>query len=79
MGFLAKTKIKADTKLSVVRFSIESLKRHLAAIFDGDRRRGRPVNRIRNFENISFSKVIITPLTRPRPDFRECVTSMSFQ
>ena len=27
----------------------------------------------------SFSKIIITPLPRPRPDFRKCVTSMIFQ
>jgi hypothetical protein len=27
----------------------------------------------------SFSKIFITPLARPRPDFREYVTSMIFQ
>ena len=27
----------------------------------------------------SFIKIIITPLPRPRPDFRECVTSRIFQ
>ena len=33
----------------------------------------------RVFDVSSFSKIIITPLLGPRPDVRECVTSMIFQ
>ena len=38
------------------------------------------LNRIRNFgeEKKSFSKIIVTPLPRPQPDLRKCVTSMNF-
>ena len=36
------------------RFLIGSLQRHLAAIFAGDRRLGRPVDKIRNFEKKNF-------------------------
>jgi hypothetical protein len=56
-----------------------SLKRHLAAISGGDQRQGTSVDKIRNFEEKSFSKIIITPLPRPRLDLREFVTSMNFQ
>ena len=37
------------------------------------------MDKIRNFEEKSFSKIIITPLPQPLPDLRECVTSMIFQ
>ena len=37
------------------------------------------MDKIRNFEEFFFSKIIIRPLPRPLPDLRECVTSMIFQ
>ena len=37
-----------------------------------DRGRVRPVDKIRNLGKKSFSKIIITPLLRTRPDFCEC-------
>ena len=48
-GFLINTKIKADTKLTVVigvRFVIESVQRHPGVISAGDRRRIRPMDKI---------------------------------
>ena len=65
--------------LCAVRLLLGSLKRHLAAISGDNQCRGTPVDKIRNFEEKSFSKIIITPLPRPRPDLCECVTSMNFQ
>ena len=50
---MAKQKIKADTKLTVVmcvKFLIRSLKQHLAAIFSGNGRRGSHVDKFRSFE-----------------------------
>ena len=50
------------------------------AISGAGRRRGTPVDKIRNFEEEkSFSKIFITLLPRPQPDLRQCVTSMNFQ
>ena len=37
-----------------------------------------PVDKIRNSEEKCFSKIIITPLLRLPPDFREYVASMIF-
>ena len=37
------------------------------------------MDKMRNFEEKRFCKIIITPLLRPRPDLSECVTSMIFQ
>ena len=37
------------------------------------------MDKIRNCEEKSFSKIIITPLLRPRPEPRKCVTLMIFQ
>ena len=51
----------------------------VAAIFGGDRRRGRPVGKIRNFEKKSVRKKINTPVPRPRPDFRGGGTPRNFQ
>ena len=83
MGFLGKTKMKAYTKLTVLMCCQIVARKSVApsrAIFVGDWCRGTPVDKIRNFEKKkSFSKIIITPLLRPRPEFRECVTSMNFR
>ena len=38
-------------------------------IFSGDRRNGRPVDKIRNVEGKNANKKIYTLLLRPRPDF----------
>ena len=51
-GFPAPQKNLADTKLTYVMWCqilIGSLQRHLAAIIAGNRRRGRPVDKIRFF------------------------------
>ena len=52
-GFSGQNQNEKCTKLTVVlcfRLLIGSLKRHLAAIYGGDRRHGRPVGNIRNFD-----------------------------
>ena len=80
LGFLAKG--KADTKLTVVICCQIFHRKSVAPSngdFGGDRHRVRPVDKIRNFETKSLSKIIVTPLPRPRLDFCECVTSMNFQ
>ena len=42
-----------------------------SGIFGGDRRRGRPMDKIRNFKRKkTFSKKVSRPLPRLRPDFR---------
>ena len=48
VGFLINTKMKADTKMTVI---IRCLQRHLAVISAGVCRRGRPVDKIKNFED----------------------------
>ena len=53
-----------------VRFFIGSLDCHLAAISAGDRRLGRPVDKMRIIEEKKlFSKFLVKPLPRPRPEF----------
>ena len=82
MGFLAKTKMKTYTKPTfVMRCQIVARKSVApsSGYFGGDRRRGTPVDNIRNFEEKSFNKIFITPIPQLRPEFRECVTSMNFQ
>ena len=37
------------------------------------------MDKIRNFEEIFFREIIISPLPRPQQDLCECVTSMNFQ
>ena len=64
VGFLGKSKIKAYTKLTVVMCCQIVDKKsvgHLAAISGGNRRRGTLADKIRNFDEKSFSKQIITP------------------
>ena len=46
-------------------FLIGSLQRHLAAISAGDRRRGRPVDKIRKFEKATLCKLLVRQLRRP--------------
>ena len=78
MGFLEKTKIKAYTKLTVVMCCQIFYRKSVApssAIFGGDQRSNRPVDKIRNLERKkTCSKKINTPLPRPRP-----VQFISFQ
>ena len=57
LGFLVKTKMKAYTKLTVVMCCQIVDRKSVApssAIFGGDRRRGTPVDKIRNFEEKKF-------------------------
>ena len=60
MGFLAKTKMKAYTKLTVIMCcqiiarKSEAQLAQLAAISGGERRRGTPVDKIRNFGEKKF-------------------------
>ena len=58
--FLIDTKMKADKKTDCRNvgsdFWIGSLQRHIAAISAGNPCRGGPVDKIRNFEEKSFSK-----------------------
>ena len=70
--------MKAYTKLTVV-MRCQIVARKSVAQSSGDRRRGTPVDKIMKFEEKSFSKILITPIPRTRPEVRECVTSMSFQ
>ena len=63
LGFLGKTKMKAYTKLTVVMCS-QIIDRKSVAIYSGERRSGRLVDNIRNFDkkklvvkNISISSV----------------------
>ena len=82
-GFLVKTKMKAYTKLTVV-MCCQIVARKSVAPSSGDFRR-RPAPRYACGPNQefwrkkSFSKIIITPLLRPRPELRKCVTSMIFK
>ena len=50
MGFLNKQKMEADTKRTLVL----GARNHLAATFTADRRRGRLVDKIRNFEEEKY-------------------------
>ena len=62
---LVKIKMKAGTKLTVViccQILARKSVRHLATIFGGDRCRGRPVGKIRNFEEKNLVKELIHPL-----------------
>ena len=79
LGFLVKTKTKAYTKLTVVMFCQIVARKSAAPSSSDFRRRHAPVDEIRNFEDFFFSKIIITPLLRLRPDLCKCVTSMPFQ
>ena len=49
MGFLGKSKMKAYTKLTVV-MCCQIVDRKSVAPSSGDRRRGTPVEKVRNFE-----------------------------
>ena len=52
-----KTKVKADTKLTVVMCCQIFDRKSVSAIFGNDWRRGRPVDKIRNFEEKKLLKI----------------------
>ena len=80
LGFLVKTKMKAYRKLMCCQI----VARKSVAPSSGYFQR-RPAPRYacgqdqEFWKKTSFSKIVITPLLRQRPDLRECVTSMIFQ
>ena len=69
LGFLAKTEMKADTKLTFVMCRQMFDRKSVVAIFCVVRRHGRPVEKIRNFEIFFFNKNTNIMLPRPRLDF----------
>ena len=78
-----KTNIKAYTKLSVVMCCQIVARKSVAPSSGYFQRQPAPhyaCGQDQEFRRKkSFSKIIITPLPRPRPDFRQFVTSMNFQ
>ena len=83
-GFLVKTKMKAYTKQTVA-MCCQVVARKSVAQSSGDIRQppapryacGQDQKFLR--KKVLLIKIIITPLSRPRLDLRECVTSMIFQ
>ena len=81
-GLTGQIKMKAYIKLTVVLCCKIVARKSVAPSSSDLWRRPAPrlpVDKIRNFEEKSFSTIIITPLPRRRPDFGEYVTSMNFQ
>ena len=68
LGFLVKTKMKAYTKLTIAMCCQIFTRRSLAAISACDRRRGRPLDKIRNLKEKTFSRMLLDPFRLPRPD-----------
>ena len=73
--------MKVDTKLSVVMWCQIFDRKSIAPSsgdFAGDRRRDRPVDKIRNFEITLFSKLLVRPLPRSRPELHASLTKGIF-
>ena len=77
LGFLVKIKMKAYKKLTVV-MCCQIVARKSVAPSSGDFCRGRPRARSGILKNNYFFQKINSPVPRPLPEFRECVTSMIF-
>ena len=79
LGFLVKTKMKAYKKMTVVMCCQIGARKSVAPSSGDFQRRPAPRYACGQDREKSFNKIIITPLLRLRPDFRECDTSIIFQ